>query len=75
MLRASVEQESTDKETGKPFTWYQVCLETEDGLSIFTISAEPTQKNGDPVLAKFKQVKYDGKEKIKLVSIENPPIR
>jgi len=75
LLRAVAENEGVDKETQKPFKWFQVCLQTDDGLSIFTISQEPAQKLGDPVLAKFKKVSYEGKDKIKLVSLENPPIR
>jgi len=75
VLRAVAEQESVDKETKKPFKWYQVCLQTDDGLSVFTVSTEPDQTLGAPVLAKFKKVSYDGKDKIKLVALENPPIR
>jgi hypothetical protein len=74
VLCATHEHESVDKETKKPFTYYQVCLEGVDGLNLFTCSTDYDDLRGKLCVAKFKNFKYDGKDKLKLVSLEKEAI-
>lgn len=74
VLRAVSAQEGVDAEK-KAFKWFQVCLQADSGLSIFTLAQAPEQVVGANVVAKFKQTTFEGKTKLKLVGIEDLPIR
>lgn len=73
VLRAIAKKDGVDDEK-KLFNWYQICLQSDDGLSVFTLGQEPDVKVGETVLAKFRNTKYDGVEKLKLVSLDKPDI-